>query len=242
MKKTMFLSFSLFVSFNTVAEYNVIINSEHNIYQIEKKKEPIHGYIIDLYSINNSSFRDQHDVTETTNSNWTESFGLTKDLVLNEVSSFNEKITKTGIINWFDPEKKMSIEMQQACQSNDLATSDIEYIDKDNNTIFWIKSRNRGAYGTDLLYGKKADFSDINYTGTVALYPIVHGDLIFNIKDKTVSFDAYINHPNYNMEDWVLSNVEVDKIEKIRLSSSSVMTTYGGSTCGAQVRMKILKN
>lgn len=42
------------------------------------------------------------------------------------------------------------------------------------------------------------------------------------------------------MQDWSLSGIDVDKIKKIRVSSSNVMATYSGTTCGTQVRLKLI--
>lgn len=243
MKKTFFLGGLILLSNIAFGNYKVIISSDHNTYNVEEKKPPMYGYLIDLYSINNSSHRAAHDVTNTSHPDWEDNFSLTKDLVINRVSSYNQRITNTGVINWFDDEKKIRIEAQQACQSNDYAHSSIEYLDENDNIIFWTKTGDYNAYGTNMSYGKEANFSDAKNTSVVGQHPIVHGFLVFNKELETVSFDSLDSSSNYGMRSWILSNVEVSKIKKIRLSSSNVMTTYSaGTTCGAQLRLKIEKD
>ena len=64
------------------------------------------GYIIALRSQNDQSSLDRMDVTNTTHPSWEENFGKTYDIVVNGLSMAHTPVTTTGIVDWFNPNKK----------------------------------------------------------------------------------------------------------------------------------------
>lgn len=233
MKKGM-LIISLFLSGYSFADYKAVLINNNNLYETELPEPiiPITGYLMMLYSVENSATRNANDVTKINEPTWEEKFGNTKDLVINEVSGQNDNINQSGVINWFDSSRKLKIAMRQACWSSDKADTDIEYLDSNDNIVFWTKTRYKQNFKLRFTYGKASDFSDSKEAVSTASYPNVNGFLSFDAKNKTVSY----NHENESktlFQPWTLTNVDVSSIKKIRLSSSNVVTTYYGGTCGA---------
>lgn len=236
----------LLLSSSTYANYVVVVDKEDNgSYQITEPTEPEiirKGYIIDFISISSAESRNAHDVTQTTNSHWEEHFGTTNDLVLNAVagnSTLYKEATGKDTIHWFDPDKTLEFTAQQACVLGDFSESDIQYLDKDGNVVFWTRTRTEGNYGAALLYGKSSDYSDATNTGDNALHPIVHGHLNFDKENNTVSYTNK-STGNYEMNSWVLSNVDVGSITQIKLDYAVVYSSYTGGTCGANLKLEIL--
>lgn len=200
--------------------------------------DDIIGDIINFRAQNDQSALDNSDVTKTNNPYWEEKFGKTYDIVINEVALINKEINKTGIIDWFNPNKQIQYSFGEGCWDGDFAHNDIEYLDENNNIVFWTKTRSFETYGSSFYYGKKADFSDSTLASHVGPYPAVHGFLDFDIENKTVNYSKHTDN-NY-INNWSLSNIDVDSIRKIRLSYTKVLATYTGGSCGAGVIVRVL--
>lgn len=194
------------------------------------------GGIIVLKAAHNSTTLNAYNVNETNNANWESLFGQSYDIVLNQVAYANSAIRKTGVINWFNPDKKASVYFSEGCSDGDTAHADVEYLDENNNILLWYKTRSYGSYGLYLTYGTTSDKSGGFNPGVVGPYPSFTGLISFNKNTDTVYFN------NSKTENYVNSwsaSVDVSEIKKIRLSYSNVLTNYTGGTCGAQVMMKI---
>ncbi len=237
MKKTI-ISITALIGFCANAAFVVKIDSDTNVEFISTEEDfGMTGYLIDFRSINNSSIRNEHDVTKTSEPTWDKYFGQTKDYVLNEVSSYNVPIQKTGTVNWFDPDRTYLFSIGEACTTNDTAHINMEFIDNNSNTLFWLRSRSNDNenYGSKILYGKESDISDIHLAPTLpeSYYPIFYGFITFDTSSNTVNFKNLIKNSTNKFEDFSLSGVNVSDISKIRVSYSHVMSTYSsGTTCG----------
>lgn len=233
----------LVLSSSTYANYVVVVDKEENgSYQITEPEMVRKGFIIDFISISSAENRNAHDVTQVTNPHWEEHFGTTSDLVLNGVTGntvISEAAAGKDIIEWFDPNKTLKFVVQKACQGGDFAESDIQYLDKDDNVIFWTRTITESAYGTYLIYGTSSDYSNGVNSGDNSTHPIVEGDLNFDVENKSVSYTNK-SPSNYSTNDWTLTNVDVGLITKIKLDHAKIYSSYTGGTCGANLKLEIL--
>lgn len=197
--------------------------------------DPRVGYIIALDAT--AGDNSQYDVTRTDVSTWEDHFGQTYDIVINSAVKNGVTINNTGVINWFNPNKVLYNFAGEGCDSRDYAHNDIEYLDENDNIVFYTSVRSYGSFGSSMYYGKASDRSDITQAGWTGPYPAVHGRYYFNEANQTVNFN-HIGSTNY-INSWGLTNVDVSSIRKIRLSYSRVYNGYEGGTCGAAVRLMI---
>jgi hypothetical protein len=197
--------------------------------------DPRVGYIIALDAT--AGDNSQYDVTRTDVSTWEDHFGQTHDIVINAAVKNGITINNTGVINWFNPNKVLYHFSGEGCDSRDYAHNDIEYLDENDNIVFYTGVRSYGSFGSSMYYGKANDKSDITQANWTGPYPAVHGRYYFDEANQTVNFN-HIGSTNY-INSWGLTNVDVSRIRKIRLSYSRVFNGYEGGTCGAAVRLLI---
>lgn len=195
------------------------------------------GYIIALRSQNNQSSLDRMDVTNTTHPSWEENFGKTYDIVVNGLSMAHSPVTTTGIVDWFNPNKKYNTYVSEGCSINDQAHVDVEFLDDNNNVLGWFYTRTNPDFGYSVRvrYGKLADRSDSKITGETGPYPTMSGYFSFDVDNNTINF---INTKTESFtHNWSITNVNVEDIRKIRVSHAYVLGTYTPGACGANVQM-----
>lgn len=198
----------------------------------------INGFIYLQHSTNSEDQRNAHDVTKTGNAHWEGNFGQTYDIVINGVSAVNQNLTNTGIINWFNPDKEIAFNFSKGCWNGDLSNTGIEYLDENNNVIFWHSTGVYNTYGLYMTYGKLPNFQGGINPGVVGQHPAAHGILKF---DKVGNKVNYVNSQGtHYVNSWELTGIDVNSIKKIRIAYSNVVTKYSGGTCGAQAGLKVL--
>jgi len=149
----------------------------------------------------------------------------------------NEILNKTGTINWFNPDKTQELIFSEGCSGGDTASVDIEYLDNNNDVVFWLRTRPYGTYGLYLNYGTEPNFGGAVDPGITGPYPALIGDLSFDKNTNTVNYNS-LRDTNY-VNNWQINDIDVSSIAKIKLVYTDVKTVYTGGTCGAQVRIRI---
>jgi hypothetical protein len=196
------------------------------------------GFIYLLRSQHNTSALNINDVTKVNEPTWNDYFGQTYDIVINGVSYANQRLSNTGVIEWFNPDKRLYLNFGEGCWTNDVAHGDIEYLDENNNVVFWHRTRSYGSYGLYATYGTQPNFAGGIDPGFVGPYPAFRGWLSFDKDARTVTYTK--NASNNYVNSWQLTNIDVESIKKIRVAYSNVMTTYTGGTCGAQASIEVV--
>jgi hypothetical protein len=197
------------------------------------------GYIVMLRSQNKQSSLDAMDVTKTTHPLWEEHFGKTHDIVVNGVSLANIPVTTTGVVNWFNPNKKYTTYISEGCSSADQTHVDMEFLDENDNVLGWFDTRTNPDknYAVRVRYGKLADKSDATVTGETGSYPNMSGYFSFDVDNNSVNFiNTKTTHYTNN---WSITGVNVNDIRKLRVSHSYVVGTYAPGDCGANVQILI---
>lgn len=200
--------------------------------------DEVEGFIVALRSQHDRSVLNNYDVTYTSSPNWNDNFGKTKDIVINQVTMANDRIRKTGIVEWFNPDKQIDVYFSKGCSTGDVAFTDVQFLDKNNDIVAWFKTRYHSTYGLQATYGTNPNFSDGTNPGVVGLHPSLTGNFTF---DRDNGVLRYTNtKTTHYVNSWSINNIDVESIRKIQLSYSEVMTTYTGETCGANVLMDVI--
>lgn len=242
LKKIMVLAISLF-STNAFADFVVKLsdNEQYNIVDIVTDPN-FGGSLIHLYAATSNASLINQDINERDSEEWDKFFKDTENIVINKVAPYNVDIKESGVVNWFDPNKVLGMEIRKGCAPNDLADSEVEFLDSNGNVVFWLKTEKYQSYSLTFTYGKGSDKSQGVVAEQIGPYPNVRGNLYFDKKKGTVSY-KHGNEESTRIKDWVLSDVLVDDIRKIKLVSSHVVTKHvpNPTHCSAYIRIRALK-
>lgn len=201
--------------------------------------DDVEGFIIALRSQHNQSALNAYDVNQTSLPTWAENFSKTKDIVINQVTMANNRISKTGVIDWFNPDKKLEVYFSKGCWSGDTAYTNIQFLNKDNAVVAWFNTRYHSTYGLQANYGTNPNLSSGSNPGVIGPHPSLTGYFSFDRDNGTL---RYVNTKSDNyIKNWSINNIDIESIRKIKLSYSDIMTTYTGATCGANVLMDVTK-
>lgn len=248
-KKIILLSMAIISSYSFAEEYVVIVDKNSNYtsgnveskpIEPEKPKE-ISGLIVYMLASGYEHLRAEADINNTSSSTWNSYYGETKDLAITSV--FPERYTArpTGEINWFNPNQKIYIRSQSGCTNGDYANAHVQYLDKNDEVVFWTNTYKYGSYGTQMRYGKLEDMSDEINPGLVDPYPVKRGILSFDVENNKVKFEKDPDYSGTTTLGWELDNIDVSSIVKIKLNTS-ILRAEASNGCASTYHMWVLKD
>jgi hypothetical protein len=247
-KKIILLSMAIISSYSFAEEYVVIVdgdskyisgNVENKPIEPEKPKE-ISGLIVYMLASGYEHLRAEADINNTSSSTWNSYYGETKDVAITSVFPEGYTANPKGEINWFNPAQQIYIRSQSGCTDSDYANAHVQYLNKDNEVVFWTNTYKYGSYGTQMRYGKLEDMSDAINPGVIDPYPVKRGILSFDVENNKVKFEKDPDYSGTTTLGWELNNVDISSIKKIKLNSS-VLRTDASNGCSATYHMWVLK-
>ncbi|OMH38247.1 LamG-like jellyroll fold domain-containing protein [Motiliproteus sp. MSK22-1] len=197
------------------------------------------GYLINLFATSGSTDPGSNDINQTSADGWEDSYGATAQIAVTKATTGGVSINHSGVVDWFDPSRILYLDSRESNWGPDSAASTIDYLDSNGNIVFWTKTFSYGQYGSNMSFGTSQDHSNGTNRGHTGIYPKIRGKLIFDQHANTVSFTKHENGSGGRVNSWELTDVDVSSIRKIRLTDSSVQSTYT-SYGSAYVRLKLL--
>lgn len=246
MKKAIaLLSMTVFSTLSLSNEYVAIINSEYTVGDVDEKPvEPIKeisGLIVHLLATSSEHLREEGDINNTSSSTWASYYGETKDIAITSVIPEYATTYESGNINWFNSSQRIYINNHSGCTNGDYANAHIQYLDKNNQVVFWTNVFEYGTYGSQMTYGKLEDMSDAIQSPLEAPYPVVRGILSFEENNNKVIFEKDADYTGPGVLGWELNDVDVSSIAKVKLNSS-ILKTEASNGCSSNYHMWLLKD
>lgn len=225
MNKGMLMLSSL-MAFSAYASDFVVIVDKESKYEVNLPPEVVEpeksGVLINIMATGYEHMRSEASFTDTSARHWNEYYSETKDLAIVSITLEKNVIRPSGVINWFNPNQDLYVHAQKGCTDSDYAVTHVQYLDDSDNVIFWFKTAGY-AYTSTMTYGKLADASDVNTTTADGSHPIVEGVFSFDKANNKVTYTKGSSVSAKKINDWELTNVDVNAIKKIKLVSSTVV-------------------
>lgn len=204
----------------------------------------ITGYIFSAvaYSLNqtNSGF----DPSETSQVNYNANFGLilpyqplvlpsTRPLWTYVEGTYITASISSSTFEYFNKNWTLLLDANNATWDADQCFASIEFVNNSNQTVVAIRTASRTAYNHWLQYGP--GLTNLTNTSTSGAYPNTTGYITFTDTQLT-----YTNIRSSNFNGSFNISCDVNSIRKIRISSVSARSTWGGNGA-AYVYLKIVK-
>lgn len=214
-----------------------VTSADFDIEAIDVPADDLIGFLLLAYStIGSSKYRNDLDVTKTTEPTWDEYFSKTLDIANikythQDTSASVDSNAPYKVIDFFDINSVLRIFAYNGSAQNDVVQSSLEILDASDNVLAAVKVDRINQFRNELYYG--TSLANLTKTGVTGQYPQTHGNLSF-----TASGMTYDNLSSTNFNHSFSFSVDLTNATKVRVFGYARATAIGGNGgAGAYIRV-----